>query len=501
MTRNLTGRTLKSAAWLGGASVVRLALRVISVAILARLLTPHEYGVMAGAIVAMEFAALTYTLGLAPTLVQRKEVRPDHIATAFTTSITLAILTGAGIWLSATAIADVIHIFDLREVLRVLAFVTPFGAFNTLCEALLARNMQAKSVALRPLFSFTLATFFIAIPMAYTGFGYWSLVAAQIAEVILGALAFAVAAWKYLVWPGFSREAFRELWRMSLGFSVHQPLAYAATNGDQFLIARLIGADALGLYSRASFLVKNASNLFGNIARIAMFPAMAQVQDQQGRLQNAMLKALYMTALVALPISAFSTIFSSEIVNLLLGSQWTAATLPFALLSATLYLRLGRRACYALFQALGHPYWMSVAHAINAVILILGIWYAAPYGLGAICAVIVVVMIAVMAIALFMVKRTIGVTFWSIAVVHGPAFGLGAAIAAICAILKMSFASLPGPAVLLMGLLASALLTLLLLRLAPRWLFDPYGADILREVQSILPVSSRRLWPPCAHEI
>ena len=68
MRKSLTQRTLEGAAWIGGASVARLALRVVSVAILARLLTPHEYGVVAGALIAMDFASMIYGMGLAPTL-------------------------------------------------------------------------------------------------------------------------------------------------------------------------------------------------------------------------------------------------------------------------------------------------------------------------------------------------------------------------------------------------------------------------------------------------
>jgi PST family polysaccharide transporter len=495
MIENLTRRTLKSTAWLGGTSIVRLGLRVISVAILARLLTPHEYGIIAGALVAMGLATMIYKLGLASTLIQRKEIRLDHIATALSTSLAMAILAGAGVWLAASLIADVMRMPELREVLRVLAFITPFGAFNILCEALLARNMRAKSVALRPLFSFTLATFFVGVPMAYFGFGYWSLVAAQVSEVILGAVAFAFATWRYLVWPGFSREAFRELWPMSLGFSIHQPFGYLVSNVDQFLIARLMSADSLGLYSRASFLVKSASDLFGNIARVAMFPAMAQVQDERGRLQSAILKTLSLTALVTLPLSAFSVVFCREIISTLLGSQWAAATVPFALLSATLYLRLARRGCYALFQALGRPYWMTATQAINAVGLILGIWWAAPYGLTGICAAVAVVMVLVMALILVLVKHAIGVTFWEMAAVHGRPLALSGAIVVLGVILKMSLIDLPGAAVLLTASLMSIATLLLLLRLKPEWLLDSYAADIFRITQGMFQFANGKRFP------
>ena len=188
MRESLTQRTLKGAAWIGGASVARLALRVISVAILARLLTPHEYGVFAGALIAMDFAAMIYGMGLAPTLIQRKDVRPDHVATAFFSALFIAVLAAVGMWYAAPLIAELLQIPELTQILKVLAWLTPFGAFSVLCEALLARNMQVKKVALRPLFSFTISTFLVAIPLAWYGFGYWSLVAMQAVDIIVSAV-------------------------------------------------------------------------------------------------------------------------------------------------------------------------------------------------------------------------------------------------------------------------------------------------------------------------
>ncbi len=136
MRESLTQRTLKGAAWIGGASVARLALRVVSVAILARLLTPHEYGVVAGALIAMDFAAMIYGMGLAPTLVQRKDVRPDHVATAFSSALFMAVVAAVGMWYAAPLIAELLQIPELTEILKVLAWLTPFGAFSVLCEAL-----------------------------------------------------------------------------------------------------------------------------------------------------------------------------------------------------------------------------------------------------------------------------------------------------------------------------------------------------------------------------
>jgi O-antigen/teichoic acid export membrane protein len=453
MRESLTARTLRGAAWIGGASVARLALRVVSVAILARLLTPHEYGVVAGALIAMDFAAMIYGMGLAPTLMQRKEVRPDHVATSFSSALFMAVLAGVGMWFAAPLIAELLQIPELTQILKVLAWLTPFGAFSVLCEALLARNMLVKRVAIRPLFSFTISTFLVAIPMAWYGFGYWSLVAMQAVDVVVSATTLGFAARKLLVWPSFSHHAFGELWRLSLGFTLNQPFSYLAQNADRFIIGRVLGTATLGIYTRASFFANTATTLFGNVARLSVFPAMAQVQHDKERLRSALLKAFSALALLALPVSAFCVVFAQELVDLLLGEKWHAAVAPFAVLSGTLYFSLAWRNCCTLFQALGHPHWITAVHVCRAAALILGVWWVAPHGLTAICAAVGVVMAVMLAIMLIVVKRAIGLPLRHVAAAHFHPLVITAAASALCLTVKTLLPDLPGPALVSLTLL------------------------------------------------
>jgi O-antigen/teichoic acid export membrane protein len=452
MRESLTARTLKGAAWIGGASVARLCLRVISVAILARLLTPHDYGVVAGALIATDFAAMIYTMGLAMTLIQRKELRPDHVATAFFSALSMAVLAAVGMWFAAPVIAELLQIPELTEILKVLVWLTPFGAFSVLCEALLARIMQVKKLALRPLFSFTISTFFVAIPMAWYGFGYWSLVAMQAVDIIVSAVTLGFAARKQLVWPGFSRRAFGELWRLSLGFTLNQPFVYLAQNADRFIIGRVLGTAILGIYTRASFVAATAATLFGNIARLSLFPAMAKVQEDERRLRSALLRSFSMLALLTLPVSAFCVIFAPELVDILLGDNWRAAVVPFAILSGTLYFSLAWRNCATLFQALGHPYWITAVHICRAAALIAGIWWIAPRGLTAICAVIGVVMALMLGIMFVIVKYAIDLPLRSVAAAHLHPLVITAAASGVCLAAKALLPELPGPAVVMLTL-------------------------------------------------
>jgi PST family polysaccharide transporter len=452
MRESLTTRTLKGAAWIGGASVARLGLRVVSVAILARLLTPHEYGVVAGALIAMDFAAMIYGMGLAPTLVQRTDLRPDHVATAFFSALMMAFLAAFGMWFAAPLIAELLQIPELTQILKVTAWLTPFGAFSVLCEALLARSMQVKKVAMRPLFSFTISNFLVAIPLAWFGFGFWSLVAMQAVDIIVSAAALGFAARKLLVWPRFSRHAFDDLWRLSLGYTINQPFSYAAYNADRFIIGRGLGTATLGIYTRASFFANTATTLFGNISRLSVFPAMSKVQHDETRLRSALLKSFSLLALLTLPISAFCVVFAPEIVDLLLGVKWHAAVVPFAILSGTLYFTLAWRDCATLFQALGHPYWMTAAHICRAAALIVGIWWIAPRGLTAICAVIGVVMALMLGILLMIVRYAIHLPLRSIAAAHFYPLLVTAAASGLCLTLKALLPAWPGTAVLFLAL-------------------------------------------------
>lgn len=467
MGQGLTRRTVKGAAWIGGASIVRLGLRVISVAILARLVTPHEYGIMAGALVATDFAAMIYSLGLAPTLIQRQKVGRDHVGTALFSSLLIALFAGVGLWCGASPIAQLMRIPELTQVLKVLAFLAPLGAFNMLCEALLARNMKAKSVALRPLFSFTAAAFFVGIPLAYAGYGYWSLVGLQAAETTVGAAAFAFAARHFLVWPTFSTQAFRELWPMSLGFSITTPLEYVCRTGDQFLVARLLGAHALGLYSRAAFMVKNSTSLFNDIARIAMFPAMAQVHKEKDRLRNALIKSLSLTAFLALPASILFVVFAGEIIDLLLGPQWVAASAPFALLAATLYPQLARRSCLALFQAMGRPYWMTAMQSAHALLLIAGVFWTASYGLTAVCASVVVVTFLMAALAILIAARAVNISGRDLVSIHRRSIVMSTSVALLGCLLKISVTFVDTQIVFLFCLILLATCLILLLPISP----------------------------------
>jgi hypothetical protein len=125
---------------------------------------------------------------------------------------------------------------------------------------------------------------------------------------------------------------------------------------------------------------------------------------------------------------------------------------PFAILSGTLYFSLAWRDCATLFQALGHPYWITAAHICRAAALIGGIWWIAPRGLTAICAVIGVVLASMLGIMLVIVKHAIDLPLRNVAAAHFYPIVLTAATGGFCLAMKALLPELPGPALMLLTL-------------------------------------------------
>jgi O-antigen/teichoic acid export membrane protein len=366
------------------------------------------------------------------------------------------------VWLAAPLIAGLMSIPELESVVRLLALVVPAGAFAMLCEALLARAMRTREIALRSLISFVVSAFGVAIPMAYAGFSYWALIAMHATEAVVGALALGFSARKFIVRPGFDLRAFRELWPMSIGFTLNQPFVYLSNNADKILIGRLLGPEFLGLYTRASFLTTTLINAFGDVARTSIFPAMALARNDNARLQRGLIKSLFLLASLTFPASAFCVVFAEEIVGILLGPRWETAVIPFALLSFAMYFKLGWRTCFALFQGKGKPYYLTVIQLINALVVIGGVLVAIPYGFMATCTAVLVAT-AVQFMVIFICALRVSELNWRSALnIHFAPLSLAAIILLACLSIRELLSSVPNIAMLVAACLCGVTMIFML---------------------------------------
>ncbi|HEX9546972.1 MAG TPA: oligosaccharide flippase family protein, partial [Acidimicrobiales bacterium] len=147
-TRNLTQRTIAGMLWLASGKAAYAGLQLVVLAVLARLVTPADFGVVSAALVVIGFSAIVSQLGLGPALVQRPDLEPRHVDTAFTASVLLGLVLGGALWALAPAVAGFFRTPGVAPVMRALAWVFPLQGLGTTAESLARRDLQFRWLAL-----------------------------------------------------------------------------------------------------------------------------------------------------------------------------------------------------------------------------------------------------------------------------------------------------------------------------------------------------------------
>ncbi|HRQ37758.1 MAG TPA: lipopolysaccharide biosynthesis protein [Chloroflexota bacterium] len=378
--RSLTERTLSGFAWMFSGSMAGAGLQLVVTMILARLLSPADFGLLSAALVIIYFSEIFSSLGMGPALVQRKELEPRHINTGFTTNLVLTALLTTLVFFTAPAISTFYRIPELTYVLQVLAFVFPIRGFGVLSEALLKRTSRFRQLATIDFLSYVVGYTFIGIPLAWAGYGVWALVGATLSQAFLRTLLLFVYRPTSLRLR-FNWLAFKELIGFGGGFTTTVLVNYLARQGDNFVVGRWLGPEALGFYGKAFSLMTLPTKEFSKIVDDVLFPALAQVQDDRSKLASAYQRGIGTISIVVLPASVFAIILAPELIQLVYGPQWGQAIRPFQILCLSMFFRSAYKMSDTVIKACGAVYRHTLVQVIYATCVIGGAIWAQKWGL------------------------------------------------------------------------------------------------------------------------
>src|SRR4051812_38162710 len=183
--RGLTRQAVGNMAWVAWGSGAVALLRVLVLVVLTRLLTPADFGLVSAALVVISFSLNFSQLGLGPALVQRPDLQPRHVSSAFFASIGFGLLIAAVIWLGAPLIADFFRMGQLTPVVRVLALVFPIAGVATVPDSLLQRELRFRVLANREIVAYGIGYGAVGVGLALLGAGVWALALAQLTQVLV----------------------------------------------------------------------------------------------------------------------------------------------------------------------------------------------------------------------------------------------------------------------------------------------------------------------------
>ena len=361
----LTSRSLRGFLVLGSSTAGQAIVNIIFLGVLARLLTPSDFGIITAASVVTLLGDSLCRLGLGPALVQRPTIEPRHVVTASHTTLLLGLGLAGLLIVFRYQIEFAFRIDGLAQVLLPLSLVFPLRSACVVAEALAQRELKFGIIGSSQAASYIIGYGACGIGAAYLGAGLWSLVTAQLAQAIIRS-AILIRVVKHPRVGRLDTEALKELLPFALDVTAVELLSYIANQADKFLAGRSLGAELLGLYGRAYQLTSAPALGFALIVDKVLFPALASVQNQPDRLKKAYVSAQTIVGIVTLPSSALLLILAPEVISIVLGDGWGLAIRPLQWLAAGTFLRTGYKLSGTLARSLGKTRSVVIYQAIYA---------------------------------------------------------------------------------------------------------------------------------------
>ncbi|MBC6607476.1 oligosaccharide flippase family protein [Hymenobacter sp. BT188] len=324
MSQNLSSRILHSIKWTTTATFAIAAMQVGYSALMSRLLTPADFGLVGMAGVVLSFGSYFAQMGLEQALIQRTELSDDDVRVAFTVSVLLGITCTTILWFAAPIVPLYFknpHVVPILQVMAVSLLITGLSATAV---SLLKRRMAFETLSKIEVASYIISYGGVGLGMAFRGHGVWSLLGATITQgILLGILAY----WnvRHSIRPLFSWSVFKPLFAFGGKVSVISFLEFLGANLDQLFIGRLLGVRMVGIYNRAFMLVYlPVHNMTTSIARV-LLPAFSTLQNDRKQLCQSYLTTLSLTSYVVLPTCVGIATTAEPLVKVMLGDQWLEA--------------------------------------------------------------------------------------------------------------------------------------------------------------------------------
>ena len=315
---------------------VQLVSFIVSI-ILARILTPKEYGVIALVLVFVNIAGVIVEGGLNTALIQKKNADQLDFSTIFYSSIGVALVFYGLLYMSAPSIANFYNNEELTNVVKVLSLSIFFYAINSVQKAYLTRNLLFKSLFYSS-FGAILASGFIGIFLAIKGFGVWALVIQSISSQI----ATTVIMWFTVKWRPtleFSWKRFRKLFDFGWKIFASNLLINIFVNIRSLIIGKVYNASSLAYFDRGKNLPALIVDNINSSVQAVIFPVLSSIQDERETIKAMVRRSIKSCAFVIFPLVIGLAVASEPLVRVLLTDKWLGAV-PFIRIFCIAYLLL-----------------------------------------------------------------------------------------------------------------------------------------------------------------
>ncbi len=325
-TRSLKERTITGMIWSSVHRFGTMAISFITNLVLARILTPEDFGIIGMIMVFISISGALVDGGFASALIQKKNPTNEDYSTIFYWNLIVSIILFFALYLSAPAIERFYQMRSLAPILRVQGVVLIFNAFNLIQFNQLRKELNFKKLANISVLS-TSTGAVIGITMAFMGYGVWSLVAKMISLSFFNS----IFLWYSSNWrPGFvfSLVSFKALFKYGSFMLLTSILIKVYDNIKALIIGRVFSADDLGYFIQAQRMEKVPVEGLSAVVNQVTFPVFSDLQHDLGRLVRGVRKCLKAITFINFPIMVLLIVIAKPLITLLLTDKW-AMSIPY----------------------------------------------------------------------------------------------------------------------------------------------------------------------------
>ena len=334
---SLKNKTIKGVGWSAADALLGQGVTFIVGLVLARLLSPDEYGLIGICLIFTTVLNGIVDSGFSNALIRKKEVTDEDYNTMFTTNMAISIVLYVLLFISAPLVSDFFHRIELTALVRVTGLILFLNALSITQVTILTKNIDFKTKTKASLVS-AIISGVIGIAMAFMGYGVWSLVAQQLSKQLLYTLCLWVLnKW----WPKFTfyNDSFKYMWGFGWKLLASGILNNVWNQLYQVVIGRCYTSSTLGHYTRANECASIFSSNLTTIIQRVTFPVLSELQDDKKKLLVSYRKLIKVSMFVTVICMFALGAMAEPMIYSLIGPQWhqAATFLPFICITMSLY--------------------------------------------------------------------------------------------------------------------------------------------------------------------
>lgn len=350
--------------------------------LVARILSPSDYGLMEMSTILTGYASFFVDLGLGAAIVQKKNINNQELSSVFWFVLVMSMTLSLTCYLSAHYMALVFNEPRVKPLMEIISLVFPISGLMVVPSSLLHKNMEFKAIGIIGIVSITASCagmYFIAL----NGGGVWTLVGGMFIQNITRLLAsYIKVKWYPLFY--FDYKQAKSYIHFGVNVLAGRTFFYTFEKSDKFFAGRAWSSQSLGFYGFALQLAQIPTEKITTLINQVSYPVFSKLQDDKVEFGQFYLNVVKMTAIMVTPLFVGGYILGEDIINILLNEKWYPIIHIFKMLCITQIITSLNAVNSFVHYAQGRPVWSLYFHAALAISMGASFYFAVPYGINSI---------------------------------------------------------------------------------------------------------------------